>query len=118
MEDTSAQSHPTMPEARGDIVFRQVGDEWLLFDPITGEIHVLNLSAALLWSHCDGTTPVATVLATLGEAFGDAPSREELLGEAHATLQRFQDCQLLVPPVRELGMGAGGIPPDASFGRP
>ena len=41
--DTAPHRHPRV---RDDVVFRRVGEDWIVFDPVTQRIHVLNLSAA------------------------------------------------------------------------
>jgi hypothetical protein len=43
--------HPT---ARGDVQLRRVGSEWVLFDARQDRAHVLNQSAAIVWTFCDG----------------------------------------------------------------
>lgn len=57
------------PRRREDVVFRRVGEEWLLFDPATQLIHVLNLTAALVWSFCEGEHTVEAMAAEVGAAF-------------------------------------------------
>lgn len=60
------------PRAREDVVFRRVGEDWVLFDPRAQRIHVLNLSAALVWSFCTGEMEVPAVEAEVRKAFGIA----------------------------------------------
>lgn len=43
--------HPT---ARDDVLLRRVGSEWVLFDSRADRAHVLNLTAAVVWTYCDG----------------------------------------------------------------
>lgn len=57
------------PKARDDVIFRKAGDEWLLYDPGTDDIHVLNLSAALAWSLCTGDHGVEEIQRQVEEAF-------------------------------------------------
>ncbi len=59
------------PRARSDIVFRRVGGDWALFDPEGQRLHVLNLTAALVWSFCTGEHDVETIEAHVRRAFGD-----------------------------------------------
>lgn len=56
------------PKAREDVVFRPLADEWVLFDPRRHLLHVLNLTAALVWSHCDGETSVEALVEALESA--------------------------------------------------
>ena len=57
------------PRARDDVIFRKTGDEWLLYDPSTDDIHVLNLSAALAWTLCTGDNGVDQIQREVEEAF-------------------------------------------------
>ena len=57
------------PRARDDVIFRKTGDEWLLYDPNTDDIHVLNLSAALAWTLCTGDNDVDEIQRQVEEAF-------------------------------------------------
>ncbi len=45
---------PALPAARADVALRRVGSEWVLFDAAEGRAHVLNATAAVVWSFCDG----------------------------------------------------------------
>ena len=45
---------PAKPHARQDVALRRVGSEWVLFDAARDRAHVLNLTAALVWTYCDG----------------------------------------------------------------
>ena len=65
-------TQPDRPMGRADIVFRRVGEEWLLFDADRQVIHVLNLTAALIWSLCDGRTTALEIAREVEKAFGDA----------------------------------------------
>ncbi len=62
----------THPRARPDVVFRRVGDDWVLFDPEAQQIHVLNLTAALVWSFCTGEHTVEAIEQEVRGAFPDA----------------------------------------------
>jgi len=42
------------PLARPDVALRRVGSEWILFDADRDRAHVLNLTAAVVWTYCDG----------------------------------------------------------------
>lgn len=85
------------PSGREDLVFRRVGEEWLLFDPRTREMHVLNLSAALVWSHCTGEHAVGEIVASTRDAFRGAGAGEgaEVDREVRRILDRFESAGLL-----------------------
>ena len=42
------------PQIREDIVVSKVGQEMMLFDPKTDQVHVLNETAAVIWEMTDG----------------------------------------------------------------
>lgn len=80
------------PRARDDIVFRRVGEDWVLFDPATQRIHVLNLTAALVWSFCNGTYAVNEIEAEVREAFGSSVEDAGVEG----AVREFRESGLLV----------------------
>jgi hypothetical protein len=59
------------PVARSDLVFRRVGEDWVLFDACGQRLHVLNLAAALVWSFCTGEHDVHSIETHVLRAFGD-----------------------------------------------
>ena len=63
-----------MPHARPDVLFRRVGEDWVLFDSSGQQLHVMNLTAALVWSYCTGEHPVRTIEAEVSGAFPDSPA--------------------------------------------
>jgi len=56
---------PELPCARADVALRRVGSEWVLYDPARDRAHVLNPSAAAVWSFCDGTRTAVAIAAAL-----------------------------------------------------
>lgn len=89
------RTHPGSwhPEARPDVVFRRVGEDWVLFDPEGQRLHVLNLAAALVWSHCTGELDVEGIERAVREAFAPEVERPGV-GDV---LRVFQDAGLLRP---------------------
>lgn len=79
------------PAGREDVVFRRVGEDWVLFDPATQRIHVLNLTAALVWSHCTGELDGAGIEAEVRRAFGAAAPEES---GVEGVLRDFRDAGL------------------------
>ena len=76
------------PVARNDVLLRRVGSEWVLFDARQDRAHVLNLTAAVIWTYCDGGHP--------SDAIADAIAREvpgarppDIVGDIEAVIQRF-----------------------------
>jgi PqqD family protein of HPr-rel-A system len=87
---TQPASHP---RARDDVLFRQVDDEWVVFDPAADQLHVLNLSAALIWSHLSGEHTPEDIAAVLEEEYGI--EARQARADVGAALQRFQAAGLL-----------------------
>lgn len=49
--------HDTLPRARSaELVVQELPDETLIYDPASHKAHCLNLTASLVWKHCDGLT--------------------------------------------------------------
>lgn len=82
------------PRARHDVMFRQVDDEWVVFDPAANELHVLNLSAALVWTHLTGEATLEEIARTVQDTFEIESERAE--ADVGAAVQRFRDAGLLV----------------------
>lgn len=83
---TDRSEPASRPRARPDVVFRRVGGDWLLFDPRAGRIHVLNLTAALVWSFCTGESTPQEIADEVGAAFGGEPA----MGPVAEALERFR----------------------------
>lgn len=81
------------PRTREDLVFRRVGEDWLVFDPRTQQIHVLNLSAALVWSFCTGDHAVEEIVREVRSAFREGVEDDPVT----EVLERFQRAGLLTP---------------------
>lgn len=83
------------PKGRDDVVFRQLGEEWVLFDPRSEQLHVLNLSAAIVWNHCTGEFTHAEIVDAVIEAFASPKSRERIERDVDAALAQFSAAGLL-----------------------
>ena len=82
------------PKSRDDVAFRVVGEGWVLFDPVSQRIHVLDVVDALLWSLCTGGSDVSELDEEVRRAFGAAVD-EPGVSEA---LRRFLDAGVLEAP--------------------
>lgn len=82
------------PAARPDVLLRRVGSEWVLYDAAREKAHVLNLTAAVIWTYCDGTFERASIAdAIASEVPGlDAARIRHDIDDA---LRRFADEGLL-----------------------
>jgi len=86
------------PKGRADVVFRPLDDTWVLFDPRTERLHVLNLTAALIWEHMDGETTLNGLADAVGSAFDPRVAATEILPDVKAVLDRFEESGLLESP--------------------
>jgi len=83
-----------LPMARPDITLRRVANEWVLFDATHGRAHVLNLTAAVIWTYCDGAHGSTAIADAIARAVPDAvPDR--LHTDIDTALRRFADEGLL-----------------------
>jgi hypothetical protein len=59
----------TAPQKRADLVIKELGDELMLYDEINEKIHVLNHTAYLIWSFCDGCHTVKDIEKEMNHKF-------------------------------------------------
>jgi hypothetical protein len=83
------------PRARPDVVFRQLDEEWVIFDPAANRLHALNLTAALVWSHCSGELSVLQIADEVGAAFDPPKTGTEITDDVTAAVERFREEGLL-----------------------
>jgi hypothetical protein len=79
---------PAKPHARPDVALRRVGSEWVLLDAARDRAHVLNLTAAVVWTYCDGEhEPAAIAEAIVADI--PAPDPAKVRGDVEDVLRRF-----------------------------
>lgn len=123
-----AATRRSMPRAREDgLVVKVLSDELLVYDLERHQAHCLNRSAALVWEHCDGRTPVSEVVALLGTELKGAADEElvrlALDGLRKAHLLRAAASRETEPArpmsrralIRKLGVAAALLPLVASI---
>ncbi len=82
------------PVARDDVVLRRVGSEWVLFDARADRAHVFNLTAAVVWTYCDGTHGADAIAEAIAhDVSGVEPTA--ILTDIEQVLRRFADEGLL-----------------------
>jgi hypothetical protein len=91
MVTSAAMARPT---ARKDLVLRRVGSEWVLFDTRADRAHVLNLTAALVWTYCDGTHGSEAIAEAIAREVEDLRP-DAIRGDIEQALRRFADEGLL-----------------------
>lgn len=85
----------SQPCARPDVILRPMGVEWILYDPETRDLHVLNVSAALVWSHLDGVQTLERVAQAVAEEVSDAPDLDRVRRDVLDAVETFRESGLL-----------------------
>lgn len=65
------------PKIRPDVTIQHVGDESLVLDLKTGQIHQLNPTAAWILAQCDGEHSIESISKELAEHFSLDPDAAE-----------------------------------------
>lgn len=75
------------PVRRENVLERQVGDEWVLYDTVGRAVHVLNAPARFVWLRCDGEHALDDMVREAREQFEveEATARQDI-GECLETL--------------------------------
>ena len=76
-----------------DMVYREEGDESLIFDPATGSIKILNTTATFIWKQLKNNPQRASVLEALKKEYPN--SSEDSLSK---------DLDAFVESLREMGL--------------
>ncbi len=96
MTESAVPLEADHPRAREDAVFRSLGREWVIYDPRTRLLHVLNTTAALVWSFCDGTRSPEEIAHELTGVLTDLPSENLVVDQVREALNGFREQGLLV----------------------
>jgi hypothetical protein len=83
------------PRVRADAVFREVGEEWVVYDPRARQLHALNLTAALVWTFCDGEAEVDEIVGKVRSALATAPDEAAVRSDVDRVLHDFREAGLL-----------------------
>ena len=83
------------PQHRSDLLEKSLGDETLLYDAEGGVIHVLNATAQVIWSLCDGEHTMTEMTQTLAVHFDLDGQPINLAGDVQETLAIFSAKGLL-----------------------
>ena len=82
------------PLARDDVILRQLDEEWVIYDPRSQEIHVLNRTAALVWLYCTGDHTRDVIVDALEKVFGDQVVTDQLVRDVAETITQFKSLGL------------------------
>ena len=79
-----------LPKARKEkLIVKELADETLVYDLENDRAHCLNQTAASVWKHCDGTTTVGEIAASLSGGATTEPN-ENVVWLALDQLEEFQ----------------------------
>lgn len=84
------------PLGREDVILRQLDEDWVLYDPVSNQLHIINVSAALIWEHCDGDTTLEQICSQLAGSFEDNPSEVSVAQGVDDALATFAEKGLLL----------------------
>lgn len=91
----SHQGQPSAPRVRDDVVFRALAREWVLYDPKQQELHVLNATAALVWTLCDGDHDATAIAHEIAETLREPPSHDAVQQDVDEAILTFARAGLL-----------------------
>lgn len=83
------------PRRRNGLVFRPLAQEWVVFDPSHQRLHVLNLTAALVWNQMDGVQDVSALTREVWDAFARKPDLERVRTDVEVAIKELGDKGLL-----------------------
>lgn len=89
--DTTAN----LPKIRDDLIFRQLDEEWVVYDSEGAQLHVLNKTAALVWLHCTDEHSVSEIANAVADVFDLDITRETLEQDIRKTIAEFAQKGLL-----------------------
>ena len=100
------------PKARQEkLIVREFADEVLIYDKERQQAHCLNQTAALVWKHCDGRTPVAEISRRLAKEMGagGAAVDDQLVWHALSQFKRDHLLEEIEAPAGMLSAASGGL---------
>lgn len=81
------------PLARKDLLFRELDDGGVVYEPASEVIHSLNSSAAYVWALCDGTHSVKDITNSIQEDFKEF--KKNPISEVQKIIKKFHQLSLL-----------------------
>lgn len=80
---------PVKPRVRSDVVFRQLDEEWVAFDPVAQRLHAMNLTAALVWEHYTGELTLQDIARAVHATFADGGDLSAVERDVAEMVERF-----------------------------
>jgi len=67
----------------------------VIYDPNTMDLHVLNATAAAVWSCCDGSLTIDGIAGEVSRVLEGAPKIDAVLADVQRAVDRFMEDGLL-----------------------
>jgi hypothetical protein len=81
--------HHDRPLGKSSVVSRNLGEETVLYDQDTHAIHVLNPTAVIVWTLCDGKHTLEDIEGSLRTEFKTDPAAD-IVQDVRGILDRFR----------------------------
>ena len=81
------------PCSKNHLLFKELNDGGVVYDPTTETIHSLNPSGAFIWILCDGNHSVREIVDSVKDHFLEFTANPEM--EINQTLQQFFTLDLI-----------------------
>lgn len=82
------------PKIRADVTVQQVGDEALVLDLQSGQIHQLNATAAWILARCTGANSIESISRDFAEYF--SVDSETATGDVNTTIEQLNGLNVIV----------------------
>ncbi len=75
---------PELPKRRADLIFRQVEEDFVVYDPVSHGTALINASMAILLDLCDGSRTLDDIATLVVDTY--AGDRDEILAGLRSSL--------------------------------
>lgn len=87
---------PARPKMRDGLLFRQIEEDFVIYDPRCDQTALMNLTAALIVDLCDGSKTSVEIVEAVAQCFGKEVSEVE--GDVRQILKELSVRGFLVRP--------------------
>ena len=84
----------TGPMRKDGIECQKLEEEWMLYDPQTGCVHVLNAVAEVVWRMCDGRHSIGEMAQQIAAAY-EVPEGADVLADVQSVIESFAERGML-----------------------
>lgn len=81
------------PCRRDNLLYRELEDESIVFDPKANTVHSLNITATVVWNNCDGKQDLQEITGKILDKF-DVP-QENAREDVRKLINSFRELHLL-----------------------